>query len=188
MTTGQVVNTMILLMAGLTVFMMIMILWISRLEVRNSRNNLSMKLILHYDAKFHNMLMVMEKYQIKEHLTAVQLYNRYHSDFNGIIMELSDHFSNYCANNDFVFVSKKLSVQLREHSKLLIDTFQDFTDIVIRMDKAFEIRRQQDIDEAYFESLWEDYFLKYDKMKAILIDMKHVLNNDSILEVLNEAV
>lgn len=184
MTTGQVVNTMILLMTGLTVFMMMMILWISRLETRNSRKNLSMRLILHYDVKFHNMLMVMEKYQVKEHLTALELYDKYHSDFNDIIMELSEHFSHCCANNDFVFVSKKLSVQLREKSKNLIDSFQDYTDIIRRMDKAFEVK----LDDEYFESLWEEYFLKYDKMKAIVIDMKQILNNDSILEVLNEAV
>lgn len=188
MTTGQVVNMVIGLMAGMTVFMMIMILWISHIEIRNSRKQLSMKLILHYDAKFHSMLMVMERYQIKEHLTAVELYHKYHGDFNHMIMELSDNFSNYCVNNAFVFVPKSVSTKLREQAKILIETFQDFTDIVKRLDKAFEVIRHQEGEDEYLESLWEDYFLKYDKMKTSLIEMKHLLNNDSVMEVLNEAV
>ncbi len=63
--------------------------------------------------------------------------------------------------------------------------FQDWTDSLKMMDQAFELNHREKLeDESYLDNLWENYNLKYDKMITLVIEMKSLINNDSILEVI----
>ena len=46
-----------------TVLFMITMLWISKIEIRNSRNNLRVKLAIHYSSIFNGIKIVFRKYE-----------------------------------------------------------------------------------------------------------------------------
>jgi hypothetical protein len=185
MTTDQIVYMMIALLSFVTFMMMLMILMISRLEINNSKRHLSLEMIMYYNVRFHTMLTVLESYQIKETSNGTDLYQKYQRTFQSAVRELSAEISSNCVDNDFVFASNKMSENLKYKSKQLIAVFQDWTDSLKMMDQAFELNHREKLeDESYLDNLWENYNLKYDKMITLVIEMKSLINNDSILEVI----
>jgi hypothetical protein len=182
MTTDQIVYSMIAMLLLVTFMMMLMILLISRVEIGNSKRHLNLKMIMHYNVRFHNMLTVLESYQIKETSGNIEIYNKHRSLFQHAVKDLSTEISSNCVENDYVFASKQIREDLKYKSKQLVSDFQDWTDSLYMMDQAYELEDEQ--DESYLENLWENYFLKYDRMITLVIEIKSLVNNNSVLEVI----
>lgn len=184
MSTDQVVHLLIGCLSVVTLLMMALIVMISRLEVKNSKRHLNMKLMVYYNVKFHNMLKLLERYEIKEHLSVDDLYEKYQDRFAYKIKHIRDEISEHCVDNRFVFVSDELARDLKEKSNDLVATFQEWVDTIRLLDQAFEIKSEPALENDYVEELWHSYFLKYDRMKRLTIDMKSIINNDGMLEVI----
>jgi len=184
MSTDQIVYLVLATLGLITFLMMLMIVMINRIEIKTSKRELNMKMILFYQSKFNQMLRTLDTYEIKETMMPEALYKRYHGTFDIAIKALSSDIKAYCLHNDFVFLDGLVREQVRYKSKVLVDSLSDWIYNIEKMEEAFDKYNHQVIeDSSYLENLWSNYFITYDKMVSTLIKMNKLMNNDALIEV-----
>ena len=186
MTTDEIVYLMIGSMAIITCSMMFIILYISRLEINNSRRQLNLDLIIHYSHRFHKMTQVFEKYQIRSSHDALKL-SLHSEEIRKTILDLSSEISKNCAHNEFKFIK---SASLRESmvlkSKELIEVYQEWIEH-IKIIEAYKRTMDESNEDHLFHirSLWDTYLFKYDLMINIIMALQNYLTNDSVEDILS---
>jgi len=159
-----------------TFLFMFLVVYISRLEIRNSQRQLNLKLAMHHAHLFHRMRIAFDKYKLRD--LTLEAYHKEHMKLNEGIQILSNELSLNCENNQFLFIRKNhLRSQLTLSAKELIEMFQQWTQQIRAIDELSP-------NDQRAHDLLERQHNKYQAMIETVIEMYSLLSNDTYLDVI----
>lgn len=195
MSTENIVYLAIGWLSILTALFMFMILYIHHVEIKNSRKMLNMKLVMHYNHRFHRMRIAVEKYHLFKHddpqtvEEMIQLFDQNHRVLHESVKTLSDEVTLNCVNNQFLFIhSTTLRFTLTLKAKEVIDIYQEWVDLLRHFDNCIHEDNQSEthMSDEEMKELWESFNLRYLKLIDHVIEMCALLTNESVMDVLNK--
>lgn len=180
----QVVYAVIAWMSVVVMVMMGVILWITHHEIKNSRREMALKMILHYNHKFHRMKIAFEKHNIfKVHLSDTggikDHFSRHNRRFQESIPLLANEISQNCATNAYTFIrNEALKEELVLVNKNIMEGFQQ----TVYAYHAFEdkIIKEQEALEDHWEAMTQEYNSVLDQ----IILCHELLSNNAYQEVI----
>jgi hypothetical protein len=175
-----------------TVLFMFLILNLNRIEVRNSKRALNMKLAMHYNHQYHKMRIAFEKYFVfktyhpKVAGEMVKIFNDHSSLINKSIHVLSDEINMNCVNNQFVFIeSKALRSMMTLKSKDIVELYHLWVDLLKTFETSSESRRAHEhYDETLITETYHQINMTYNKMIEQVIEMYALLSNETYQDIL----
>lgn len=180
----QVVYGIIAWMSLVVVLMIGVVLWITHHEIKNSRREMALKLILHYNHKFHRMRMTFEKHNIfKVHLSDTQGIKHHFSSHNRRFHEsiplLANEISQNCATNEYAFIKDdQLKEELILVNKKIMEGFQQ----TVYAYRSFETKVMNERESL--EDHWEAMTQEYNGVLDQIILCHELLGNKAYQEVI----
>ncbi|MBN2796040.1 MAG: hypothetical protein JXR88_11585 [Clostridia bacterium] len=181
---NQVVFPVLGWLSIVVVLMMMMILWITKVEIKNSRYQVVSQLILHYNHRFHRMRIAFEKHNIFNKMNdhrenSLSYFKRHNALMHDAIPILSNEISQNCMNNQFLFIEKAdLRDRLTYDCKEMIS---DFHHVVYLYKQLEEQSKADHLND--FKEQWEVLTQKYDAVIERIIEVQKMLSNDVYLDI-----
>lgn len=182
-------NVVYLAVAWLTIIafvFMLLILNIHRVELRNSKRQLNLKMSMHYHLMFHRMRIAFEqqnmfsKYKVNNPEDIVEVLNKNGRAFHEGMLDLSYEISRNCDKNEFLFVTdEKLRKTLILKSNLLITNYGKWTYSY----RQLESDVNQEKMNKYCIDTWDDLTMRYNHMIAVVIDIHNLLTNETYFDI-----
>lgn len=166
------------------VLTMIMILWITKVEIKNSRYQVVSQLILHYNHRFHRMRVAFEKHNIfhrmnEEKDDQLKYFKAHNALMHDAIPVLSNEISQNCMNNQFTFIeNSELRDRLTFDCKEMIAEFHNVVYLYKQLEEQAKHHKLND-----FKEQWEVLTQKYDGVIDRIVEVQKILNNDVYLEI-----
>lgn len=187
MTIEEMVVLAIGWLSVVVILFMLLILFISKIEVKNSKKALNLKLAMHYNHRFHRMRVAFEKNNIfidnpKTPEGAGQLFRKHSRLIQDSIPVLSNEIMQCCVQNQFIFIENKdLKSSLILNSKDIVDRYQR----LVHAFKAFEEFVFQETKEEHLVlEYWESLSIQYDTIIHKIIDAHQCISTDGYLDII----